>query len=280
MKRKQQQDRNKDATFSDIDKDKKRGGMNRDEANEKNLSLQHMLSYDSSTLGPRLDSLMNFENFEDFSLFKNATETLTISLAQSKSFTNIIATGSLFYEILDEFFVNDVAIKAFTFLEKQIERIQSSRFSWNYAFSSIKIVLQIFEFFDCFEDELHFIYINLDPIRDLLPLTYFIKFFSQPFKPNEGEIELFGDVMTFQSTLFNVFIKIYFKSFFATRSKIIASKIYVVDPLMRNKIRRANQQYFIDHFWTGDDFELYKFLKNLFDRYILAGLPHWVTPSL
>ena len=222
------------------------------------------------------EELIRNEDFEKTDFFNEKTNEMDIALGKSSKFEDLDAANRKLTEIIDEFSIDESAIRAFNFMEYQFIKIEEGKFDWLYDRAPMMVISQIFDFFDTFNHERHFKYLNFEIVRDLIPIEYFIAYFNQPFSANDDDVVTYGEIMTFQSTLLSVFIKVYVKSFLAFRPVIDATEIYTIDPFMRNEFRRTNLEYYMENFWDTNEFEIYTFLKDLFEEYILAGLPKWI----
>ena len=223
------------------------------------------------------ETISNISAFEKSQFFIDATKELETSLSRCETFSALELANRKFQELLSEMTEEEESVRAFDLLDRHYQKIVDGKFDWVYDHPPIILIAQIFEFFDVFYDDRHFKFLNFDTAREFLPISYFIAYFKHPFSANDDDVVTYGEIMNFHSTLLSVFVKLYIRSFFAFRPLIDATEIYTIDPFMRNEFRKTNLEYYIENFWETDDFEIYDSLKNLFEEFILAGLPKWIT---
>ena len=207
--------------------------------------------------------------------FEVKAEEIKDQINKDSTFLNYIELNKKVNDTIDEIFQNENASYCFECLEDHLEKIKNNLFDWFYDKKTLDPVFEIFAFFDKFYQDKNIKFMDFKRIRDLLPIETFQVYFSMPFTVVDEDLLIYGRIIEFQSLMLSVFYKVYLKSFMAFQPRIDAQEINIIDPFMRNSIRKSNIKFFWDNFWDVDGFEIYSFINHLIDSYVLARLPKW-----
>lgn len=234
-----------------------------------------------------MDSLEDIESdIEDYLSIENELADENIFLTEvfenlqtlkqnSGNLAGLIKINSFISKFIDNLARNGEPSVLLILIESQLDKIKTGIFNWMYEIASLNSVKKIIEIINCLDEDRLYKYISYDKLRELLPIKFFTTYLSKPFSSNEEDVVAYDQIMSFQSLLLSVFLKVYFRSFMAIRPCIEASKIYSIDPFMRNEYRKQNIQYFLTNFWNDGNFEIYSFIEKIIEVYVLAALPRW-----
>lgn len=246
---------------------------------ENNLDMTDEIPNDPFGGNPNAEDRSNWSEqtiIEENPFLNKIIEELNQLKETADSFDGIIKINNRISQILKDAQGETSISVPFMCLENHMAKIEDDTFDWLFEHANLPVVAKVFEIFDVFDKDQHFKYVNFDQIREQLPIRLFMLYLSKPFSANEEDVVTYGEIIGFHSLILGVFTKIYIRSFMSLQPFIDATEIYTIDPFMRNEYRKRNIDFFIQNFWSDDNFELYGFLEKLIDSYVLAGLPKWV----
>lgn len=262
-------------------------GIRNEDQNIQRLDVNELNEINYITVNPLLQN-PNMEWLPrsvllDSPFFLQAIQDVIEVKKNDESMEGMMQLNELFIRILHTIEVDNNAHAPIESMFNQLNKIYTGTFEWVFEIMNMPVISNIFELFDIFDRDQNYKYINFEQIRLLLPIKVFSSYLSKPFSSNEIDAVTYGDVVGFHSLVLRVFTKIYIRSFMAMRPHIDATEIFTIDPFMRNEIRRSNIKFYSINFWGDDDFEIYSFLEQLIDNFVLSGLPKWImkeTPFL
>ena len=207
--------------------------------------------------------------------FTFAQEELTALIKSFNSFDTIARINNFLSKFLEDIPNNEELQKTFIALEHHMGKLENGQFDWLYDSRILPQIIHVFDFCDSFIDQSHFEFVDFSGLRGILPLDYFLNYFNWPFIAKENDESIYNEVLVFQSVLLSSFNKLYIKSFLASLPTLKAKDLATFDPFMRNSIREFNMKYYEDNFWDNERFDMYSFIIDLFEKYVLNGVPNW-----
>ena len=157
-------------------------------------------------------------------------------------------------------------------------KISQGKLNWFDHKDLATYVWKIIEFFEIFDTDEQFKYINFDRIKEVLTIDYFQDYFKKQIDVTGKEEGDYKDVINFHSSLLNVLTSLYVKSLLAFQPSMKAATIHLIDPFMRNEIREINFQFFESKIKKiHKKFNFYAFISSVFNRYILTRLPKFIA---
>jgi hypothetical protein len=160
-------------------------------------------------------------------------------------------------------------------IKEKLRKIEQRTFNWKVDHRAVPHIKQILSLVDLFWDSHHFLVIDYPKLQYFLPPHYFMQFMKEPYHSYDESDKIFFEVIDLHSLILAAFRKLYISFPMATRPKIHAAEISLLDPFMRQMYRESNRSYFYASAGLPDSFNFIDFLGKIMEKFVFSGLPRW-----
>lgn len=167
----------------------------------------------------------------------------------------------------------------FSAIEEFVTRINLNSFDWSNEIGRIRILEQTFQFAVLVQEPVHYIYIDLDIIKEVLPKTFFERILlmtSIPFNSTESS---FQQISRFYALMLDGYCNLYLKSILTSHVIIDFTLIQMSDPLFRSRVRAANRRVFNDSAASTNGVSFYEILKLLLHSHFSSSSVNFLLNS-